>query len=454
MTSLINGILEKKAPEKHVVGYYDASVGHGGTTRYLMELVGGLDRTRFQPIFFALKPRKWHDDLARQGVDVITLPERALTKKEKSEQNITGRDTKINAGAALETNIGQASASSWEPVVTPGFRRPALRPRLPRSIAWSAGQLRDCLELARLFRLRPIDLLHTNETGSELSPIAARLAGVRRILGTWHVDSTSDLANERQGLSYRLLESASMRALHGAIAVSAATSRAWIQRCRLSAAYQQRIAVIHNGIALPDASTPEQHAREREAHRAEFGIPVDAVVAGSLGRLAAAKGYTYLIDAIADAGTQIPNLWLLLAGAGPEELALKSQAEKCGLTDRIVFAGFVQDTRRVLSCMDIYAQPSLCETLGIAAIEASAMELPIVASHIGGLPEVVEDGVTGTLVPARDSAALSKAIVALGLNPQKRAAMGRQGRQRINSCFQRDKMVLKTTEVYIRMLEA
>src|SRR6185436_19034973 len=151
----------------------------------------------------------------------------------------------------------------------------------PEVLAWTVGLATEVAGLVSLFRRHPVDLLHSNNAGAEAAPLAAKIAGVPRILATWHVDSTYDLRDERAGLRYRLLEAASMRCLDRAIAVSACTKANWCDRCHLGSAWLSRVSVIHNGI---DQSRLRRESGPGEAKRA-LDIDPDVPVIGSVGRL-------------------------------------------------------------------------------------------------------------------------------------------------------------------------
>jgi glycosyltransferase involved in cell wall biosynthesis len=303
------------------------------------------------------------------------------------------------------------------------------------------------MKLASLFRRAKVDLLHLNNTGAEPAPIAARFAGCRHIVGTWHVDSTYDLDNLRGGLRYRVLEELSMRSLHRSIAVSMATKSDWLKRCRMEA-YANRVTVIHNGI------DPARVARMRtvEERRRELGIPADATVIGSLGRLDRAKGYEYLLQAMALFLRQLNNTHVVIGGSGPLVGSLTDLANELGISKRVHFLGHVADPRMVLNALDIYVQPSLCEAFPIALLEASAAGLPVVASDVGGIPESVLDGETGFVVPPKDPGSLAGSIEKLLADPQLRRAMGDAGVARTRREFSLDTMVRQTLEVYGSLL--
>jgi glycosyltransferase involved in cell wall biosynthesis len=154
----------------------------------------------------------------------------------------------------------------------------------------------------------------------------------------------------------------------------------------------------------------------------------DGVTIGSLGRLSSEKGLRYLLQAAAEVAREHPGLRVLLAGDGPERLRLERLAARLRLS--VEFTGEVPHERvpDVLARLDVFAMPSTYEGFGVAALEAQAMEVPVVASDVYGIPDVVEDGVTGILVPPRDVQALAGALLSL-IREEQRRSMGRAGRQ-------------------------
>ncbi len=180
------------------------------------------------------------------------------------------------------------------------------------------------------------------------------------------------------------------------------------------------VAVIPYGVDLDRFAPPEGKSR-------------DGLVVGSVGRLSPEKGLKYLLRAMAEITRQEPRARLLLAGDGPERRSLEQLVARLGLLDRVEFTGEVPHDQvpQTLARMDVFAMPSTWEGFGVAALEAAAMKLPILASNVHGIPDVVEDGVTGILVPPKDVAALSQAILRLLRDPEERRRMGRAGREMV-----------------------
>lgn len=162
--------------------------------------------------------------------------------------------------------------------------------------------------------------------------------------------------------------------------------------------------------------------RERGGDRGE-------VVVGAVARLSREKGLDVLLRAVAKIGDRAP-LRVVLAGDGPERGRLERLAGKLGIDDRVAFRGEVahDNVPNVLSELDIFAMPSRAEGFGVAALEAQAMELPVVASRVHGIPDTVEDGRTGLLVPPDDVDALAAAIERLATDGELRRSLGAAGR--------------------------
>lgn len=204
-----------------------------------------------------------------------------------------------------------------------------------------------------------------------------------------------------------------------------------------------RARVIYPGVRIP--SEPSTRA---------LGARPDTVVVGAAGRLVPIKGLIDLIDAMGRLNTAGPALRLEIAGSGPEQPMLERQARRLGIENRVAFLGWRENLGSTLSGWDIFVQPSLDEGFGIAALEAMAAGLPVVASRVGGLCELVDDGRTGLLVPPGDPAVLAQCLAGLARDPERRRALGAAGRQRARERFSVDQMVSEITDVYAEMLDS
>jgi glycosyltransferase involved in cell wall biosynthesis len=210
-----------------------------------------------------------------------------------------------------------------------------------------------------------------------------------------------------------------------------------------------KVELIYNGVDLArfDAAAKNTLTPGRES--ASNGK--STVTVGFLGRLEKQKGAEYLIRAAAIVRPQNRHVRFLLAGEGSLRPELERLAAELGVADAIQFVGWTQDIPGFLKQIDILAMPSLWEAFGLSAAEAMAAEKPVIASSVEGLPEVVEDGLTGMLVPPADPAALARGIIALAADSTLRRAMGRHGRARVERLFTVDRMIARHEHFYERV---
>jgi glycosyltransferase involved in cell wall biosynthesis len=199
-------------------------------------------------------------------------------------------------------------------------------------------------------------------------------------------------------------------------------------------------SVIHNALPMPD----EQAVRPDGAVRRLAYV----------GRLVRQKGVDVLIAAMKLLGDRFPALNLAIAGDGDERPALEAQAVQLGLGTRIVFVGTLSHDAvyPFLAEADLVVMPSRIESFGLVALEAAQMARPIVASAVDGLPEVIDDGQTGLLVPPDDPAALAQAIAALLDDPQRARALGAAARRRAETLFAWDRYVGSHERLFETML--
>jgi glycosyltransferase involved in cell wall biosynthesis len=208
----------------------------------------------------------------------------------------------------------------------------------------------------------------------------------------------------------------------------------------------ERVRVIHNGV---DIAEIERLARgTRPATADESGAPLVA----SVGRLEPVKGMTTLVRAAAGVSRVRPDVRFAIAGTGSLEGRLREIAVASGTSDRIDFLGHISPIETLLSKADVLVLPSLSEGLPIAPLEAMALGVPVVASDAGGIPEVVEDGVTGVLVATGDHEGLSRAILDLVDAPERAEQMGAAGRRRVEERFTIERMQRQYVELYEKLL--
>ena len=210
-----------------------------------------------------------------------------------------------------------------------------------------------------------------------------------------------------------------------------------------------RTGVILNGIDPLGAPTSEAE----QAARRSLGVAADAFVVGAVGRLDPVKGLPVLIRAFDALAPRMPGAVLVLVGDGPERAALEQQASACGAADRIRFAGHRADVRQLLPAFDVLVNSSIYEGVSLTILEAMAAERPIVATAVGGTPEVVVDGTTGLLIPPDSPAALERALSEVAGRPGQAREMGRAARRRVLEQFTLDRMVGAYADIYEQVQE-
>ncbi|MGY0611404.1 glycosyltransferase [Luteimonas sp. A501] len=185
-----------------------------------------------------------------------------------------------------------------------------------------------------------------------------------------------------------------------------------------------RVAAVRNGV--PVARAPGD--AERAAARGALGLAADALVIGCVGRLVELKNHRLLLEQVPALAAMFPDLRVLLVGDGPMRMVLEEQARALGIAERVQFTGARDDVARLLPAMDVFALPSRTEGLSIALLEACAAALPVLASDVGGNPEIVCHGGTGLLFQSDDGAALRAALAQLLSDRALRASLGAAAR--------------------------
>jgi glycosyltransferase involved in cell wall biosynthesis len=363
----------------------------GGSETQLVELAARLDRARFDARVCVMKPGGvLAEELLARGVPVETL---GFT----------------------------------------GFREVAWQHR-PRAVFRA---LRGIWRLWRLLRRRRPDVVHGFLfTAYVLATFVGRLGGVpcivssRRSLGLFKENRTF----------YLFLERIADRFTDLFIANSEAVREDTLRREPVPAS---KIIVIHNGLRFDrlDAATPASGL-------ASGGSPRVIVVANLL----AYKGHDFFLRAWRDVLTSVPGALALLVGDGPMRPSLERSCRDLGIAQNVAFLGTRNDVPALLAASDVYVHPSLQEGYSNALLEAMAVGLPVIATAVGGNVEAVDDGLTGCLVPAADSAALASAMVRLLKDPRSAQQLGARGRAAVRDRHDIDAMVRAYEAAYDRLL--
>lgn len=306
------------------------------------------------------------------------------------------------------------------------------------------------VELWRTLRRERVDVLHTHNPKPGLyGRIIGRLAGVPVVVNTVH----GLYATQRDPLLKRLviyaLEAVASR-FSDAELIQSREDMDLIRRLRIAPA--RKLRLLGNGVDLARFDPRAVSDRRRRELRTEFGATDDQIVVGMVGRLVAEKGYLELIETTRALGEAY--VVVALGHTDPEKSdALSDTDLERGRAAGIRFLGMRRDIEEVYAAMDIFVLPSHREGVPRAAMEASAMALPVVATDIRGSREVVDDGVSGVLVPVRDTSALTWAIRSLGSDAVLRHKLGRAGRRRAQDHFDERRVVRIVLDTYREVAE-
>ncbi len=286
-----------------------------------------------------------------------------------------------------------------------------------------------------------IDLITVNfNKDIRLGGIAARLDRRARVIWSVGLDITKD------SLVHKLL---TPRLVDGVIVPSASLKD---QITRHGYIEPDIVRVIPIGI--PDKPLAMGREEARVALRSKFTLPADSLIAVTSGRFVEQKGHRYLIEAAAEIVRHATSTRFLLLGDGPLRETLQQLLAASGLTDRFIFAGMLRDCDLELAGSDLMIHPSIEEPFGIVLLEAMRAGLPIVASDIGGIPEVVRAGKTALLVPPRDPDALTESAARLLCDPAFCTSLGRAGRARFEVLFTADRMLDHVEEYFLSQIKS
>jgi len=299
--------------------------------------------------------------------------------------------------------------------------------------------------VAALRQLR-IDILHTHLFDASVVGLTAGvLAGVPLRVMTRHYSDYHTRIGKRWHVG---LDRMCTRLAHSVIAVSHQTRRVMLEE---EGAPAEKVVVIHNGIDLSRVKSPSYE--EVAQPRRELDVENCAMVS-VIARLHPEKGHEYLFRALPRLlSATRGKLRLLVAGAGPFRETYGREVSGLGVEEAVRFLGFRTDIARILSVSDVVVLPSVAEAFGLVLAEAMAMEKAVVATRVGGIPEIIQDGVTGVLVPPASPEALADAILALLRDPVRRAQLGRAGRRRVEEAFRFERMMEGYEAVYETLLE-
>jgi sugar transferase (PEP-CTERM/EpsH1 system associated) len=299
--------------------------------------------------------------------------------------------------------------------------------------------------LGRLFADERIDVVHAHQYTPFAYGVATRAFGRRPpILFTEHGRFYPDRPSLKRKLFNRLLPGTHDRY----VAVGQSVRQALIDNEGLPPG---RIEIVYNGV---DTSSVDDRHAVRDSVRAELGVAADEFLVLQVARLDTIKDHATALRTIALAASRHAEIRLFLAGDGPEKPSIVQSIVHLGLEGRVVPLGMRNDVRRLLAAADAFLLTSVSEGIPVTVLEAMAAGVPVVATAVGGLTEILEDGATGLLAPAGDAAALSDALVRLADDRQLRTRLAAAARCRAQADFSESRMVGRYDQIFQEMLAA
>jgi glycosyltransferase involved in cell wall biosynthesis len=382
--------------------YLNPTAEVGGAERSLLDLLKHLDKGKFHPIVSFPSEGTLMGELTRMGIETKVIP----FHKEISTLS------RENGNRSLR----QMLLIPWHLIPT-------------------------ILEIASFVRSRDVDVIATNGIKCHFIGSAVSLMTRKKLI--WHV---RDLI-ETEWLRWKL-RSWGRFFPDKIITNSHAVGHIFPGNTRKE--------TVYNGINLSYFGPGIDGGQVRS----EYEIGKETMLIGTIGHFAPLKGYEELLDAMAEVAREGFDVKLAIVGeaiyqnSNVYKRKILMKANSAGLKEKIIFTGFKENIPEILASFDIFVLPSRSEGFGRVNLEAMAMGKPVVSTNVGGIPEVVLDGVTGILVPPGNAKSLSHAIMRLLNDPRLRASMGRKGRKRVEQYFTLHAHVQRVQEIYGEVLQS
>ncbi|MCE1247974.1 MAG: glycosyltransferase family 4 protein [Firmicutes bacterium] len=321
-------------------------------------------------------------------------------------------------------------------------------------ISRSANPVSDFISLIKLMsfiKKEKFDSVHTYTTKAGfVGRLAAKLSGVPIIVHTIFELPQNSARNPLLKFAYKKMEQLAALWADHFITISTFNQKQISDERILNTS---KLDLIPEGLVTENYEAVNNSVPDKKK---ELGIPENAFVIGTVARLEAAKGYPYLLEAakkILETKKTHDNrdIYFVAVGKGRMQPQLEEKAKELGISDRMIFTGFRDDMWEILRTFDIFALPSIWEGQGVVLLEAMCYSKPVVASDVGGITDVVDDGVTGILIPPADPEALAAALIKMMDNPDMMKKMGDAGYERVNKLFHDRDSNRKRLEVYKKL---
>jgi len=325
--------------------------------------------------------------------------------------------------------------------------RPLIIPEMVGEASLRPRDIKAFFRLYRIFQMERPQIVHTHTAKAGfLGRLAARLAGVPCIVHTYHGHVLNGYYGPAKSWLLKLMERGLARITDRLVAVSELVKEDLIT---YGVAPPEKISVIPLGFDLK----PFFDCRSLKGEfRRELGLDLDDTLVGILGRIVPIKNHRLFLESAARVVEQDSTVRFVIVGDGILKVELEGYAQDLHISEQVIFTGWRRDLPRIYADLDVLVVSSNNEGTPVSAIEAMASGCPVVATRVGGLPDIIKDGETGYLVPARQSQPLAAAIVRVIENAQAAEQMGRSGRFSVKEKFSLDRLVSDTEALYEELL--
>ncbi|MFQ5963092.1 MAG: glycosyltransferase family 4 protein [Candidatus Scalinduaceae bacterium] len=305
--------------------------------------------------------------------------------------------------------------------------------------------IKDFFLVSKMIKRYNIDFIHTHDSRSDVIGVLVSKMNRIAMISFAHgwLNWTSSLSKERL---YAYLEALAVSLSDGIVVASNDMQ----QDLLIKGIPKRKIFHIPYGIDTRKFNINTEGSYFRE----EFDIPIDIPLIGTVGRIHPWKGHRYFLEAAKIVSGKYTEAMFLIVGDAAFDRHRKYKQELLELVqamnikEKVIFTGSRSDVTQIMKSMDLFVLPSLREPFGIVILEAQACGKPVIATSVGGIPEVIKDGDTGILVKPKDSDGLADAIITLLGDREKMRKMGLSGRERVEALFSTDRMVKETEELY------
>jgi glycosyltransferase involved in cell wall biosynthesis len=360
-------------------------------------------------------------------------------------QALSGKyDVVLAHGLSLESRMTDLERQSVERQIKEA-RKHGLKDISIPSLVRRVDPVRDIrafFSLWALLRREKPTIVHTHTyKAGILGSWAAKMAGVPIIIHTPHGHIFFGHFSPLVTRFFMMIERLTAAMVDRMVALTEGERRDY---AAFSVVNPDKMVTIHSGVNIDQFMKVKANGREKKR---SLGLNTNGLVVGTMGWLLPIKGPIYLLKAMAEVWQDHPDIQLVYVGKGDLEKELKEEAYQAGVSDKVKFLGWRDDIPEIMQIIDIFVLPSLNEGMGRVLVEAMASGKPIVASNVGGIPDLVKNGHNGFLVAPGDVNGLSLAIKKLIEDEQLRLKMGRKGRN-MAPHFRVEKMVEKIDALY------